>query len=102
MLRPLAVQGIEPVHWICEQQVRSMPAVLHAHWQAPDGRTAVALANWTEDERVVRLQVPPQRDRLQRFHLQRDTLETVELAPTATLPLVLPPLSVALLECGTA
>jgi hypothetical protein len=102
MLRPLAVQDIEPVQWICEQQVHSMPAVLHARWQAPDGRTAVALANWTEEERVMRLQVPPEHDRPQRYHLQHDALETVELAPTATLPLVLPPLSVALVECGTA
>jgi hypothetical protein len=66
------------------------------------GRTAVALANWTEEERMVRLQVPPERDRPQRYHLQHDTLETVELAPTATLPLVLSPLSVALVVCGTA
>jgi hypothetical protein len=102
MLRPLAVQDIEPVHWICEQQVRSMPAVLHARWQAPDGRTAVALANWTEEERLARLEAAREPATPRRYHLQHDTLETVELAPTATLPLLLPPLSVALVEYGTA
>jgi Domain of unknown function (DUF6259) len=47
LVRPHAVRDIEPVHWLCEQQLLSMPAVLHARWEAPDGRTAVALANWT-------------------------------------------------------
>jgi len=87
---------------VCEQQVMSMPAVLHAHWKAADARTAVALANWTEDERVIRLQVPPGHGMPQRYHLQHDVMETRELGQTATLPLRLPPLGVALVECGTA
>src|SRR5205085_12342544 len=102
MLRPLAVRDIEPVHWICEQQLLSMPTVLHARWQAADGRTAVALANWTEEERLARLEAARELATPRRYHLQHDTLETVELAPTATFPLVLPPLSVALVEYGTA
>jgi hypothetical protein len=85
-----------------QQQVRSMPAVLHARWQAADWRTAVALANWTEEERLARLEAAQERARPQRYHLQHDALETVELAPTASLTLILPPLSVALVEYGTA
>src|SRR5205809_8058454 len=79
LLRPLVVQDIEPVHWRCEQQVMSMPAVLYAHWQAADRRTAVALANWTEEERVIRLQVPPGLGIPPRYHLQHDLIETREL-----------------------
>jgi hypothetical protein len=79
-----------------------MPAVLHARWQASDGRTTVALANWTEEERPARLEAAREHATPRHYHLQHDTLETVELAPRATLPLILPPLSVALVEYGTA
>ena len=102
LLRPLAVRDIAQVHWICGQQLLSMPAVLHARWEAPDGRTAVALANWTEEERLVRFEVAREHATSRRYHLQHDRLETVELAPIGTFPLILPPLSVALVDYGTA
>lgn len=82
--------------------MHSMPAVLHAHWQAADGRTALALANWTTEERVVRLDEQGERQRKARYHRQRDTVETSELPQENALSLVLAPLSVALVEWGDA
>jgi hypothetical protein len=80
----------------------------HQIWKATLTGSPRAIASPPDGRRIVvgadndRVQLLPERDRPQRFHLQRDTLETVELAPMATLPLVLPPLSVALVECGKA
>ncbi len=75
-----------------------MPAVLHAHWQAADGRTALALANWTTEERVVRLDEQGERQRKARYHGQYDIVETSKLPEARALRLALAPLSVALLE----
>jgi len=98
LLRPLPVQDIAPVTWLNEGQVHSMPAVLHAHWQAADGRTALALANWTTEERVVRLDEQGERQRKARYHGQYDIVETSKLPEARALRLALAPLSVALLE----
>jgi hypothetical protein len=76
--------------------------VMHACWRAPDGRTAIALANWTKEEQVVRLGVSSEGLTPRRYHLRGDATRTVELDGTATTPLVLPPLGVALVECGGA
>jgi len=98
LLRPLPVQDIASVTWLNEGQLHTMPAVLHAHWQAADGRTALALVNWTTEERVVRLDEQGERQRKARYHRQYDIVKTSKLPEARALKLVLAPLSVALLE----
>ncbi|MDQ2831178.1 MAG: hypothetical protein M3Y74_19290, partial [Chloroflexota bacterium] len=104
LLRPLPVQEIEQVTWSCDGQIHTMAAVLHAHWEAADGRTALALANWTADERVVHLDAIPAHDGPTRYHLQCDTLDMGDLDRGQAHParLTLPPLGVALVEWGKA
>jgi hypothetical protein len=48
LLRPRPVEGVAQVAWTLGPEAHSIPALEHATWQAPDGRTAVALANWTD------------------------------------------------------
>jgi hypothetical protein len=102
LLRPYPVHDIEHLSWSTERGLTTMPAVMHACWKAPDGRTAIALANWTKEEQVVRLGVSSEGLSPRRYHLRGDAARTVELDGTATPPLVLPPLGVALVECGEA
>jgi len=52
MLRPASVE-CDTVAWETDGRSHAVPALAHAAWQAPDGRTAMALANWTAEERRV-------------------------------------------------
>jgi hypothetical protein len=100
MLRPAAVQGIEPITWTCDAHVATLPAVFHARWRAPDGRIALALANWNGDEQVVRTEVPLVRGAGYRYHVQADALSVVEYGAGGSLSLAVPPRGVALLEAA--
>jgi hypothetical protein len=96
----LSVGEVEQVQWLCEGRVETFPSVLHACWAAPDGRTALALANWTQDERSTMLERPPA-GRTVRWHLlERDAPDSELLEETTGTEFVLPPLSVALVEYG--
>jgi hypothetical protein len=48
MLRPAEPEGIPVRTWERESRMNRIPALFHAAWQAPDGRTGVVLANWTD------------------------------------------------------
>jgi len=100
LLRPYPVQDVEQITWITEQGLISMPAVMHANWRSPDGRTAVALANWTEQEQIVQMGTSSEGLGPRRYHMRGDAPRTVECARASWTPLFLPPLSVALVECG--
>jgi hypothetical protein len=97
LLRPAALENIRPVTWTCEDRITTMPAVMHARWRAPDGRIAVALANWTRDEQMVQFAAASRTHRY-RYHVQDDGVRTTTYSGMETLLLPLPPLSVALLE----
>lgn len=56
MQRPAEVGGIEVREWEYEGRAHAVPAVAHCAWQAPDGRHAVALANWTTAPQTVMVQ----------------------------------------------
>ncbi|MCK7509156.1 MAG: hypothetical protein MZV70_37365 [Desulfobacterales bacterium] len=53
MLAPAAVDGIEVERWQHGGRDHAIPGVFHEAWRAPDGRAAVALANWTTAPRRV-------------------------------------------------
>lgn len=96
LLRPFPVHDVESVNWMCDDRLMSMPAVLHARWEAPDGRTAVSLANWTDREQTVRLDGRGDGWVPRRCRMQGDELRTVERHQLAAL--TLPPLTVALVD----
>lgn len=100
LLRPLAVGNTEHISWECEGKLVSFPSVLHARWQAPDGRVAITLANWTEDARTVRLDRPLAGGYIPRsYRVQGDRLEAIEIDDRESWEFPLPPLSVGLIEC---
>src|SRR5260370_5161240 len=82
---------------MCQGRVSTMPAVVHAHWQAPDGRTAVALANWSAEAQTIAVMGEAARAGAN-LHLRGERRDDVRLAPAPRRHLRLPPLSVALLE----
>lgn len=94
LLRPVAIRDIEEVEWVCEQHVTKLASVLHARWQAPDGRTALALANWTTEERQVRIDLPPTAS----VYLAGHTLDSYPIPAAGEHTLKLAPLSAALVE----
>ena len=53
MLHPTEVQNIDSMRWTEGGREHQIPAVFHAAWQAPDGRVAVVLANWTAEAQEV-------------------------------------------------
>lgn len=64
MLRPAQINGIQMMEWTWRGRDHKIPAVFHSAWQAPDGRQAIVLANWTPDAQTVliaddRLQAAP-------------------------------------------
>jgi len=58
MLAPSQVAGIDIVRWEYDKQVREVPAVFHASWQAPDGRFGLVMANWTTRDQAVNIAEP--------------------------------------------
>ncbi len=55
MLPPAPVEKIQVMEWEREGRAYAVPAVFHATWQAPDGRVALVLANWTDQPMAVRV-----------------------------------------------
>jgi hypothetical protein len=53
MLRPAEINGIQLRSWTSNGRDFNIPAVFHAAWQAPDGKLAVVLANWTDEPQVL-------------------------------------------------
>lgn len=47
MQAPADVRHVKTVKWQHNGQAHAIPAIFDCAWQAPDGRFAVALANWT-------------------------------------------------------
>jgi hypothetical protein len=52
------VDGIAERTWEDDQRVHRIPAVFQAAWQAPDGRFALAAANWTDEAQSVTVRDP--------------------------------------------
>jgi hypothetical protein len=96
MLAPARVEGIQTMRWQQGGRDHRIPAVFHAAWQSPDGRRAVALANWTSEAQSVAVVD----ERLGARVEMRTSAQTLELrvvqADRGVLTLSLPPLSCAL------
>jgi hypothetical protein len=55
MQRPAVIEGLQTLEWEHAGRRYAVPALAHAAWQAPDGRHAVVLANWTTEPQTVRV-----------------------------------------------
>jgi hypothetical protein len=98
MQSPAKIRGIKTLRWKYNGQAHAIPAVFHAAWQAPDGRFAIALANWTNTPQTVTV-----RDqRLGKKMMVTTIAEQQTRQPAACirgcLTVSLPPLSMALVE----
>ena len=94
MLRPAQVQGVQRVRWNFNGRANDLPAVFHSAWQAPDGRMAVVLANWTAQPQTVTL--TDERLQAAQLYLSGQTLESRSLPVTADgISLTLPAVSCA-------
>ncbi len=93
MLAPAKVEGIQTMRWQHGGRDHRIPAVFHAAWQSPDGRRAVALANWTAEPQQVTL-VDERLGARVDVHTAAQAVEwrSVEV-DQGVLRLVLPPLS---------
>ena len=100
MLRDAEVEGIRTIAWEQNSRMHRIPAVFHAAWQAPDGRTGVVLSNWTGRPQKISLRD----DRLGRrpvahYSGRRLTSQTFMKARTGTtLEIIVPPLGCALIH----
>jgi hypothetical protein len=99
MLAPAAVDGIDVERWHHDHRDNEIPAVFHEAWQAPDGRTAVALANWTTAPRRVTVHDGRLAGSCS-LHVATGTgVATTEIAGDGAV-VEIPPLSAALIENG--
>ena len=55
MQPPAQIDDIATISWQHGDRSWQVPAVFHAAWQSPEGRTGVVLANWTEYRQHVQL-----------------------------------------------
>jgi hypothetical protein len=99
LLRPLPLSGVETVAWTHGGQANEIASLEHATWQAPDGRIAVALANWTDRPRAAALDLGALGDRPRALHVGADG-GTVALPAGRRVELLAPPHSCALLVMG--
>ncbi len=96
MQRPAKVMGVDIVRWQWQSRQLEVPAVAHACWQAPNGQHGVVLANWTAENRFVRLSDPRLGAQATVHTCARSMAATPATMGEGTLDLVLPPLSCVL------
>ena len=58
MQKACPLGGVKVLHLEGGGRAHDVPAVFHQCWQAPDGRYAVALANWTPKAQSVKVRAP--------------------------------------------
>jgi hypothetical protein len=91
------VSGVALVEWQHNGRKHTVPAVVYASWQAPDGRYGVVLANWTTESRSIMV-AGPRLGKSATVHLcGRQSKEFLVEARPDGFCLTLPPLSCVLI-----
>ena len=98
MLRPARLDGVQMVEWDFEGKHNAIPAVFDAAWMAPDRRCAVALANWTSEDREVRVSDARLGEKISIHTSARKNTDRTESLQGEWASVTLPPLSIAILE----
>jgi len=83
--------------WHYEDNQRRSAAVFHAAWQAPDGRFAIVLANWTTESQTVHV-TDVRLGKHAFLHTAGTILCTEVITVSAAMPVTLPPLSMVVIE----
>jgi hypothetical protein len=92
------VEGADVVRWEYRGKQRSIPSVFHEAWTSQVGRFAVALANWTDRPRKVRVRDARLGARAA-VHVAADSLTRRETAArSGRVDVVVPPLAMVLVE----
>jgi hypothetical protein len=98
MQKPGVVDGVPIVDWVHDGKPHAVPAVFNAAWEAQDGRFAVALANWTQRPRRVRLRDPRLGGRAV-VHVAARNAERFERGSRrGAVTVIVPPLAMVLVE----
>ena len=97
MLKPAVVKNVRTVGWTFANRRNAIPALFHSAWQAPDGRFAIVLANWTDQSQKAVIR-EPRLGEAATFYLSSRQISQKKIAMTKGLvELSVPPLSAALL-----
>jgi len=99
MLRPASVE-CDTVEWEHEGRTHAVPAVAHAAWRAPDGRVAIALANWTAEGRRAAVSDSRLGQRVTVHVCARESASLQYDTQDGRLEVTLPALTFALLTAG--
>ena len=97
MLTPARVEGIQTLRWQHSGRDHQIEAVFHSAWQAPDGRLALVLANWTQVTQEVRVADPRLGTRVTQHTSAKQLAKQSRVPRNGSLAVNLPPLGAVLL-----
>jgi hypothetical protein len=98
MHKSMPVAGVKTVQWTWEGKARAIPAVFDCTWESPDGRFAVALANWTDRPQTVRVAEERLGEQVTEHCSARGAGPRDRRVRGGTLKVKVPPLSMVLVE----
>jgi hypothetical protein len=98
MHKSMPVAGVKTVQWTWDGKARAIPAVFDCTWESPDGRFAVALANWTDRPQAVRVAEERLGDQVTEHCSGRGAGRRDRRVRGGTLKVKVPPLSMVLVE----
>jgi len=96
MEKPAVIEGIKTMRWQENGKDHQIPAVFHSAWTSPNGRFALALANWTNEAQDIELEDPRLGDAVTQIIAAEDPETRTRRAPSGRLTVTLPALSCAL------
>lgn len=99
MLAPTPIADIPTINWQEDGIDHQIPAIFHAAWQAPDGRAALVLANWTSEPREVIIRDPRLAGAVSE-HSSTGTVTTRQHEAAEHLTVTIPPLGCTLIAAA--
>lgn len=98
MQKPCGLGKVKTVTWEHDGRPNAIDAIFHACWTAPDGRHAVALANWTAEEQTCLVRDPRLGSDLTEHTAGRTVSSRGRKVVRGSLRVVVPPLGMVLIE----
>jgi hypothetical protein len=96
MLPPSALTT-QTISWEYADRLHHVPAVFNGVWQSPEGKTAMALANWTQQPQTVTITDSRLTSGLTLHTVAQDRWTHEAVTDGASVTITLPPLSCAVL-----
>jgi hypothetical protein len=98
MMQPARIEQIGVMEWEYQGKRQAIAAVFHSAWQNPQGRFALALANWTADHQTAHIHDQRLTSIIRESISGVEMTENLRQAVGGELTIDLPPLSIALIE----